>query len=112
MEGDLKMTRKEIIDGLKVTVETFMFDLDKTAIDACNSAIELLKQEQKPILVDTEYYHDKYNHTMQQINKLAQMMHDNALMYQNLLDHNAQGKINPYADIERWMNMIFDEDFL
>ena len=61
---------------------------------------------------DLNYYKDKYNHTMQQINKLAQMMHDNALMYKNLLDHNAQGKINPYADMERWMNMIFDEDFL
>ena len=52
------MTRKEIIDGLKFTVEMFLFnssigekiteprnDMDKTTIDACRGAIELLEQE-------------------------------------------------------------------
>ena len=51
------MTRKEIIDGLKFTVEMFLFDprtgetfteprnnMDKTTIDACRGAIELLEQ--------------------------------------------------------------------
>lgn len=55
------MTRKEIIDGLKFTVEMFLFDpitgetfteprndMDKTTIDACKGAIELLEQE--PVL--------------------------------------------------------------
>ena len=55
------MTREEIISGLKFTVEMFLFDpstgekyteprndMDKTTIDACKGAIELLKQE--PIL--------------------------------------------------------------
>lgn len=52
------MTREEIISGLKFTVEMFLFnpgtgekyteprnDMDKTTIDACKGAIELLKQE-------------------------------------------------------------------
>ena len=51
------MTIKEIIDGLKFTVDMFLFDpttgetykeprndMDKTTIDACNGAIELLEQ--------------------------------------------------------------------
>ena len=51
------MTIKEIIDGLKFTVEMFLLDpitgetfteprndLDKTTIDACKGAIELLEQ--------------------------------------------------------------------
>lgn len=51
------MTLKEIIDGLKFTVDMFLFDpntgetfteprndLDKTTIDACKGAIELLEQ--------------------------------------------------------------------
>ena len=51
------MTRKEIIDGLKFTVDMFLFDpstgetyteprndMDKTTIDACRGAIELLEQ--------------------------------------------------------------------
>ena len=52
------MTIKEIIDGLKFTVEMFLFnpstgetyteprnDMDKTTIDACKGAIELLEQQ-------------------------------------------------------------------
>ena len=52
------MTTKEIVDGLKFTVEMFLFDpntgetyteprndMDKTTIDACKGAIELLEQE-------------------------------------------------------------------
>lgn len=51
------MTRKEIIDGLKFTADMFLFDpttgetyteprndMDKTTIDACKGAIELLEQ--------------------------------------------------------------------
>ena len=51
------MTLKEIIDGLKFTVDMFLFDpstgetfteprndMDKTTIDACKGAIELLEQ--------------------------------------------------------------------
>lgn len=51
------MTIKEIIDGLKFTVEMFLLDpitgetfteprndMDKTTIDACKGAIELLEQ--------------------------------------------------------------------
>lgn len=51
------MTREEIISGLKFTVEMFLFDpatgekyteprndMDKTTIDACRGAIELLNQ--------------------------------------------------------------------
>lgn len=54
------MTREEIISGLKFTVEMFLFDpstgekyteprndMDKTTIDACRGAIELLEQEPK-----------------------------------------------------------------
>jgi len=53
------MTVKEIIDGLKFTVDMFLFnpstgetfteprnDMDKTTIDACKGAIELLEQTQ------------------------------------------------------------------
>lgn len=52
------MTRKEIIDGLRFTVDMFLFDfmtgetltepksdMDKITIDACKGAIELLEQE-------------------------------------------------------------------
>ena len=52
------MTIKEIINGLKFTVEMFLFnpstgetyteprnDMDKTTIDACKGAIELLEQQ-------------------------------------------------------------------
>ena len=52
------MTREEIINGLKFTVEMFLFDpstgekyteprndMDKTTIDACRGAIKLLEQE-------------------------------------------------------------------
>lgn len=51
------MTIKEIIDGLKFTVDMFLFnpstgetyteprnDMDKTTIEACKGAIELLEQ--------------------------------------------------------------------
>lgn len=54
------MTREEIISGLKFTVEMFLLDpstgetiteprndMDKTTIDACRGAIELLEQESK-----------------------------------------------------------------
>lgn len=53
------MTLKEIIDGLKFTIDMFLFDpttgetlteprndMDKTTIDACKGAIELLEQAQ------------------------------------------------------------------
>ena len=52
------MTKEEIISGLKFTIEMFLFDpstgetyqeprndMDKTTIDACKGAIELLKKE-------------------------------------------------------------------
>jgi len=52
------MTREEIISGLKFTIDMFLFDsstgekyteprndMDKTTIDACRGAIELLEQE-------------------------------------------------------------------
>lgn len=55
------MTKEEIIDGLKFTVDMFLFnpstgetyteprnDMDKITIDACKGAIELLEQE--PVL--------------------------------------------------------------
>jgi len=54
----MNMTKDEVINGLKFTVGMFLFDpdtgenlteprndLDKTTIDACNGAIELLEQE-------------------------------------------------------------------
>ena len=54
------MTKEEIISGLKFTVEMFLLDpstgetiteprndMDKTTIDACRGAIELLEQEPK-----------------------------------------------------------------
>ena len=54
------MTRKEIIDGLKFTVDMFLFnpstgetfteprnDMDKTTIDACKGAIKLLEQTEE-----------------------------------------------------------------
>ena len=52
------MTREEIIQGLQFTIDMFLFDpstgetfteprndMDKTTIDACKGAVELLKQE-------------------------------------------------------------------
>ena len=52
------MTREEIIQGLKFTIDMFLFDpstgetfeepcndLDKITIDACKGAIDLLEQE-------------------------------------------------------------------
>lgn len=57
------MTRKEIIDGLKFTVDMFLFDpstgetfteprndMDKTTIDACKGAIELLEQTDRDLI--------------------------------------------------------------
>ena len=54
------MTREEIIQGLKFTIEMFLLepntgetlteprnDMDKATIDACKGAIELLEQEPK-----------------------------------------------------------------
>lgn len=59
------MTVKEIIDGLKFTVEMFLFnpstgetyteprnDMDKTTIDACKGAIELLEQTRDEKTID------------------------------------------------------------
>lgn len=56
-DGGRRMTVKEIIDGLKFTVDMFLFDpttgetykeprndMDKITIDACKGAIELLEQ--------------------------------------------------------------------
>ena len=58
------MTREEIISGLEFTIDMFLFDpstcetfteprndMDKTTIDACRGAIELLEQEPKWIPV-------------------------------------------------------------
>ncbi len=58
------MTREEIISGLKFTVDMFLFDpttgevyteprndMDKTTIDACRGAIELLKQEKDEVIL-------------------------------------------------------------
>lgn len=58
----MSMTREEIINGLKFTVEMFLFnpstgeiyteprnDMDKITIDACNEAIKLLEQDNKEI---------------------------------------------------------------
>ena len=52
------MTREEIIQGLQFTIDMFLYDpltgepitkprndMDKTTIDACKGAIELLQQE-------------------------------------------------------------------
>ena len=78
------MTRKEIIDGLKFTVDMFLFnpstgetyteprnDMDKTTIDACKGAIELLEQTRwipikKRPLTDEElrYYYDNFGNDM------------------------------------------------
>ena len=59
------MTIKEIIDGLKFTVDMFLFDpitgetytesrndMDKTTIDACKGAIELLEQIREEKMID------------------------------------------------------------
>jgi rubrerythrin len=67
------MTIKEIIAGLKFTVEMFLFDpttgekyteprndMDKTTIDACKGAIELLEQEPKTVLYIGDGYADGY----------------------------------------------------
>ena len=61
------MTREEIINGLKFTVEMFLFDpstgetftkprndMDKTTIDACRGAIELLEQEPSGDLISRQ----------------------------------------------------------
>ena len=61
------MTKKEIIDGLKFTVDLFLFnpstgeklteprnDMDKTTIDACKGAIELLEQKPSREIEDYE----------------------------------------------------------
>lgn len=71
---DKKMTREEIIAGLKFTVEMFLFDpstgetiteprndMDKTTIDACKGAIELLEQEPKTGHWIITYPHGKQN---------------------------------------------------
>lgn len=64
------MTRYEIIQGLKFTIDMFLFnpstgekyteprnDMDKTTIDACRGAIELLEEPRKDevILTKKEY---------------------------------------------------------
>lgn len=65
------MTIEEIINGLKFTVEMFLFnpstgeyyteprnDMDKTTIDACNGAIEVLtrlKEESSKIGIIKDY---------------------------------------------------------
>lgn len=65
------MTRKEIIDGLKFTVDMFLFDvstgetfteprndMDKTTIDACKGAIELLEQTDGDLISRTDLLKD------------------------------------------------------
>lgn len=67
------MTREEIIDGLKFTVDMFLFnpstgetfteprnDMDKTTIDACKGAIELLEQTYDWCKGCKEYDNDKH----------------------------------------------------
>ena len=68
------MTREEIISGLKFTVEMFLFnpstgekyteprnDMDKTTIDACRGAIEVLEQEPKiGHWIDTDNYYQRW----------------------------------------------------
>lgn len=60
------MTKEEIIGGLQFTVDMFLFDpntgenreeyelndMDKTTIEACKGAIELLEQEPKADVLD------------------------------------------------------------
>lgn len=69
------MTRKEIIDGLKFTIDMFLFDpmsgetltvpksnMDKITIDACKGAIEVLEQETKTgYWIEYECDEDKYD---------------------------------------------------
>lgn len=73
--GGRRMTIKEIIQGLKFTVEMFLFDprtgetfteprndMDKTTIDACKGAIKLLGQEpfiNKPCIAHQVCHEDK-----------------------------------------------------
>lgn len=69
------MTNEEIIQGLQFTIDMFLFDpstgevlekprndMDKTTIEACKGAIELL--EQQPCYNPDEWCHDcsEYNH--------------------------------------------------
>ena len=69
------MTREEVISGLEFTAEMFLFDpstgeiyaepqndMDKTTIDACRGAIELLKQEPKTghWIMTGDYYTGAY----------------------------------------------------
>lgn len=69
------MSLKEIIDGLKFTVDMFLFDpstgetiteprndMDKTTIDACKGAIELL--EHTRWIPCSERLPDKYTYTL------------------------------------------------
>lgn len=59
------MTKEEIISGLQFTIDMFLFDgntgeilteprndMDKTTIDACRGAIELLKRSENPTSSD------------------------------------------------------------
>jgi hypothetical protein len=62
------MTREEIISGLKFTIEMFLLDpntgetfteprndMDKTTIEACKGAIELLEQEPVEPVIESAY---------------------------------------------------------
>lgn len=73
------MTREEIINGLQFTIDMFLFnpntgeiyteprnDMDKTTVDACKGAIELLEQESildkiKAEIEDTGAYEQEVN---------------------------------------------------
>lgn len=91
------MTREEIIDGLKFTVEMFLLDpntgetfteprndMDKKTIDACRGAIELLKQEpcddcvsrQEAIhcVTETELYNETFAEAKMRIAELKPVL--------------------------------------
>ena len=82
------MTKKEIIDGLKFTVDMFLLDphtgetyteprndMDKTTVDACKGAIEFLEQEpcddaisRQAVLDINEHHHGQMpNHVNHEI---------------------------------------------
>lgn len=79
------MTRKEIIDGLKFTIEMFLLDpstgetiteprnnMDKTTIDACKGAIELLEQTDGDLISREEAVECCFNGWNKDFNEIAE----------------------------------------
>ena len=113
------MTIKEIIDGLKFTVDMFLFDpstgetfteprndMDKTTIDACKGAIELLEQTRMKVdeqfkCKDCDNYNQcNYYHNRRETSFICKEF------------QNQWGYIEELEKIKKKIKKIYDDEYL